>query len=93
MSPSRSPTVHVPSAGHAPVFHTTPRCRHCPASSRAVPRAEARDGGFVECETCYEDRVRGAGVPFTLVSPPREPMPLVARVEDTPHDRRVLGDD
>ncbi|AUV80904.1 hypothetical protein C2R22_03895 [Salinigranum rubrum] len=94
MQSSRSPTVYVPSADHAPEFHTTRRCRHCPPSSREVSRAEARDAGLVECETCYEDRVCGAGVPFTLVSPPREPMPSVAsRVEDSVRDRRIPGDD
>jgi hypothetical protein len=93
MQPSRPQTVHVSPAADASVFHTTPRCRHCPPSSRAVSRAVARGRGFVECETCYEDRVHTTGVPFTLVSSPREPMPAVpARVDGSTRER-VPGDD
>jgi hypothetical protein len=93
MQPSRPQTVHVSPADDAPVFHTTPRCRHCPPSSRAVARETARERGFVECETCYEDRVHAAGVPFTLVSPPREPMPAVTARVDGSARKRVPGDD
>lgn len=42
-----------------------------------MPRAAADDAGLTECETCYEDRICDVDVPFTLLSPPRESMPLL----------------
>jgi hypothetical protein len=76
MSSPRNPTVHVPPSDHTTVFHTSPRCRHCPPSARTTSRSAARRRGLIECEACYEQRLQRTELPFTLASSPRPLQPL-----------------